>query len=664
MSESPKLLDYWQPPPGVGDPVACFATTFTFDSEFFETECLARFLGLDSPRGDRGGVDLAYLLQTEEKLAESQVSVIVDRSVRPGKRSLRWDVIPIGVRRGLHHSKVSVLLWHGLARFIVGSANLTPAGYRNQVEAVVAFDAHPGSQVPAPFLLELLAALGQILARASGDPSSPGPVGRAQRILDQSERQIRQFGLPQVSRRGRLLASVTTSLNGSHVLDGIRRVWVGGPPRHATVLSPFWDLSGPSGGAAKALVALLASRGSVSATFLAAIDPLNGSYRVPPSLQDLSSQRLSAEIRAFASPDDRRLHAKVVVLQSDTWIAGILGSSNFTEAGLGLSPHSHLEVNVAVGAPIGSDVARSLRELTLTGDLVPDDATFAAGDDEDERPEDPIPWGFVACLFEPGTPSRLHFQFDARELPAQWHIMLPAGLILLSSEDWTRNGAPVLWTVELESSDAVVWLDVKWREAALEHIATWIVNVTDSSRLPPPSELRDLPVELLIRALASSRPIYLTLADAFKAQLGTTSGYKLVVDPLKKFDDPGSIFHRVRDFSSAMAGLRRRLERPALTYQALEWRLRGPVGPLALAQGISREGANERMPGESAFLLAELVLTLNRIAWTRALEHLDKPAAGRELVDNLVTEIKSLKTPSVPDRGLRRYVRNARESSF
>ena len=35
-----KLLDAWIPPEKSGEPIGCLATSFTFDNEFFEDECL------------------------------------------------------------------------------------------------------------------------------------------------------------------------------------------------------------------------------------------------------------------------------------------------------------------------------------------------------------------------------------------------------------------------------------------------------------------------------------------------------------------------------------------------------------------------------------------------------------------------------------------------
>ena len=95
-----------------GDPVACLATTFTFDPDFFEEECLARFLGLDSAvLSDSGAADAAYyVIQREEALEEARATVLVDRAEASAATSHRWDVVATGAPRGgVQHAKVSVL---------------------------------------------------------------------------------------------------------------------------------------------------------------------------------------------------------------------------------------------------------------------------------------------------------------------------------------------------------------------------------------------------------------------------------------------------------------------------------------------------------------------------------------------------------------------------
>ena len=89
---------------------------------------------------------------------------------------------------------------------------------------------------------------------------------------------------------------------------------------------------------------------------------------------------------------------------------------------------------------------------------------------------------------------------------------------------------------------------------------------------------------------------------------GHTDG--LVLDPHKRVDTSAFLLQRTRRVSDALTALRYRLERPAVSDQALTWRLRGPVGVLAVAQAIAKEAKSEQ---ERCFLLTELCLELARV---------------------------------------------------
>jgi hypothetical protein len=52
-----RLLDFWDKPEGAGAPVALLATTFALEPEFFERECLARFLAVSSVEEETGTID-------------------------------------------------------------------------------------------------------------------------------------------------------------------------------------------------------------------------------------------------------------------------------------------------------------------------------------------------------------------------------------------------------------------------------------------------------------------------------------------------------------------------------------------------------------------------------------------------------------------------------
>ena len=170
-----KMLDHWSAPAGSGSAVACLATTFTFDPQFFTDDCLSRFLALSAVTGEGDKISsIAATFEEELRLSETAaISVLVDRGTRTDRRNLRWDLIPVSTGNGLLHAKVVILIWERHARIVVGSANLTPAGYREKIEAALAFDITQGCQIPRPVLLGIVSELRSYLELL------PGEIGRA-----------------------------------------------------------------------------------------------------------------------------------------------------------------------------------------------------------------------------------------------------------------------------------------------------------------------------------------------------------------------------------------------------------------------------------------------------------------------------------------------------
>lgn len=80
----------------------------------------------------------------------------------------------------------------------------------------------------------------------------------------------------------------------------------------------------------------------------------------------------------------------------------------------------------------------------------------------------------------------------------------------------------------------------------------------------------------------------------------------------------------------ALKALRERVERPAITLENLNWRLRGPVGVLAVAKALDKEAHS---PEEKAFLISEMALELSRAKPT--------PSPGTIPVDRHAAEIRS-----------------------
>lgn len=230
-----RLLDHWSPPDGAGVPIACLATTFTFEPDFFAQDCLSRFLSLSTVAGEGDAISsIAAVLEEEARLSETQVSVLVDRSWLAEKRNLRWDLLPVAAPGGLLHAKVAALLWERFTRIILGSANLTSAGYRRQVELSLAIDLDDGCHIPRQILDDLVSELRRLAELVPGPAS--GPKGRAMGTIDLLARRVAALDLPRAPARDLRLA-VAPARPGLCPLDRLGDVWRGAQPLSATVLS-------------------------------------------------------------------------------------------------------------------------------------------------------------------------------------------------------------------------------------------------------------------------------------------------------------------------------------------------------------------------------------------------------------------------------------------
>jgi len=660
VNESRKPLDHWLAPEGVGKPLACLATSFTFEVDFFEQQCLARFLGLDWKRDE--GDNLAFLIEQEEKLAEARVSVVVDRASATEGRSLRWDLLPVGVRGGVMHAKVCLLVWERLVRAIVGSANLTPAGYRRQLEAQIVLDASD-SQLPTAVTEELVAALQELVRRAPGPSTERGPKQRALATLDDARRRLASFGV-RPARRDMPQMAVVSGGPRRPVLDQLDRVWRGGPARSATVLSPFFDAVDEPSPAVAALVRRLAARGPVEASFVVAAEQLESRVRIqaPSSLLGSLPRRIEGrlhELRFSNDEEPRLLHAKALVLENDRHIAALVGSSNFTAAGLGLAAPANLEINLAVGAARDSEAGRALVRLIPAGDRVTlDDVEWEPEPPEEEQREPELPWGFVQALLDAAPEPTLRLRLDP-PLPDAWSVSDHTGRALTNHETWAEAGRPGDLVVALPDETLPFFLRVAWSSDAGELRATWPVNVSDTATLPPPEELRHLPVDALLRALASTRPLHESLSEAMRSGNGGVGADEL--DPLRRFSESGQLLRRAKQVSLALDGLRERLERPAASEEALVWRLSGPFGPLEIARGLIDQGRRGgAVPGETSFLLAELALTLARVDWQRSGRLLPNGTrTARRQARRVLTELRDMHEASEDEPTLSAYVERA-----
>jgi len=127
------LIDQFKP----GGIDRALFTSFNFSSKFFERNVLPMLV--DSELSDGAELDA---LQINDALRNTAVTVICDRSTNPKpKGSLRYGLLPVGLRYGFFHPKLIMLsgiLLDGSygVKLMVGSCNITLSGWGIHREVV------------------------------------------------------------------------------------------------------------------------------------------------------------------------------------------------------------------------------------------------------------------------------------------------------------------------------------------------------------------------------------------------------------------------------------------------------------------------------------------------------------------------------------------------
>jgi hypothetical protein len=671
VEEARKLLRCWQRIPEFGDPIGCIATTFTFDAPFFEEECLARFAGIESdPREDQHG----YIVEREERLSQVFACVLVDRAHVAKQRSLRWHLLPVHVSSGgLFHAKVSLLAWRERVRLLVTSANLTEPGYRNNLEQAVAFEFSPQGDLP----LDLLRSGLDFLERAAtmapqGGEQSIGPQGALRRFLATVRSQIERWTDPAWPRGEPRAAFIPVFPGSPSLFEQVRTAWRGTGAEEAWVLSPFFDRGDGSREVVDQLAECLAIQGERRVSFYATGNRLRDGevqLNVPECLAKPWKSRMRHSFHLVHQRGEdgsrRDLHAKGLWFERDGRAVQVLGSSNFTLRGMGIKGHaSNVEANVAFILPDAANAfGRTCRAAFPESDPldpVTERITFLA-DAPDQTPEveeyAPLPSAFGLALFEPeGEGGRLLLSID-RNCPAGFSVLAQDGPPLIAAAEWSAPAEGAQTVVPWDLRRPPTHLIVQWQSPEGKREALWVVNVTDTSKLPAPDELRNLNLEELLEILTSARPLHEAVGLILRRRERAGTGPGSVIDPHQKVDTRNFLIRRVRRVSMALEGLRERLERPASGLEAVQWRLHGPIGPLALARRLA-----EHEPQGAAFMIAEVALTLRQTDWS-AVEASIGVKVVRDEVTSVIADLEVLSKLQTPPRILLEYVQECFEEA-
>lgn len=621
-----KILDAWVPPRQAGNPVGCVATTFTFSPVFFEEECLGRFLQIESDVNEDGPV---YIIEREEKLSGLMcASVLVDQHHCKGTRSLLWDLVPARMLQRVMHAKVCLLYWNNFVRLVVGSANITETGYRRNQEIFGVLDYFPDSDTPLVCLKEMVSFLKNIVDRNDVSP----PTERWHKFLDTVMSVSGEWGSKKI-KRSRGVVPVVVGPGMKSGFDELKKIWPGKrKPRKVFVTSPFFDDEKYLNKPAQAVWKLLDQKRRVNVTYNVCSEEIPGTRDIvihaPETLKDslpenrdnadVFFKKVQEEVRvADGSRQMRAVHLKSILFESSEWAMYMIGSSNFTSAGLGLLQKPNYEANLVylLRHKNHRGLYRRLKRSLLEGksiDLKKIKQWKVLIDEgiDSESETVVLPRFFDKAVYScDGEEGYVEFSFSGNS-PSAWSAHNEFNKsVFLNSDMWQEKGCPekikLLWIYSKPPSG----FDVVWTGA--NGTAWWTVNVELRSSLPKPEKLREMPLEVLIEIITSSRPLISILRKYMEGQdIIYPQGESVIMDPHKKIDTSNYLLKRTRRISMALTALRNKLECPIATRESLVWRLRGPVGVTAFADAINKQKLNEE---EKAFLIAELVLELSRV---------------------------------------------------
>ncbi len=659
------MLSCWIPPANAGAPVGVIATTFTLDTALFEEECLARFADVQSDPLRDGAL---YRIEREEKLASLKcATVIADIHHCAGRRSLRWDLLAARPKAGVMHAKISLLVWEDHVRIIIASANLTNDGYRRNQEGLAVLDFNDKS--PEPFLLgEALVYLRDILDTTRGPAKA-----RASALLNWAGQRFPPGQAVPV--RGIQRRLILLGPGRKHFFDQLSDILPSESPDQAHVVSPFFDPELRTSGPSHRLWAMMKKRGAAEVHFHVAgeASPETNGWRltVPqhvlqctpggrPGVDSFVHPIAVTGVLTDSGPEQRPLHAKTLLLTHEKWVALVVGSSNFTSAGMGLNAHANnFEAGVVylLRAPHNDRLRRMLETRVLRGGAavaVSASTVFVPAIDADdaEGGQPPLPQFFSEALLEGADDDHysLTLRFASPAPVGEWRIVRDdAGMY--SSAEWDAASRPeVVRLILPRSGPPPSVLNVAWSGGA--HQADWPVNIRTAQTLPAPDELKGLSLAALLELLSSARPLHIALRAWMRRQ-PDDDDYDVdqaveLVDPHAKVDTSAYLVKRVQRACWAMRSLKERLDSPVHSPAAMAWRIRGPVGAYALIDAMLRD-CDPRLPDESAFLLCELWRELSSIRLADSGPgSMEVDAESREMLADLVNDLLARVSEHLP----------------
>lgn len=632
-----------------GKPSACIASTYEFNAEFFEQNLLSRFLRLRYDATDERFQD-ELVAQRDEFLSTSTVAVMVDdRRVSDSASTLLWDQVPVAPRHGLQHAKVTLLAWERHIRVLIGSANLTPAGYETNREVVFPLDFrdHRGSH-PRSLLFEVLAFLAQMVSVSNASSTVSARLKAAINAV-----RVRAASWSNIPANGEqddwalhFVAHWPRDPDGPGVGAQIRDLWGNRILTAMTIVTPFTGTQDKH--IAAALDSVRPKRLGADCE-LRVILPVEQTRRSESDVRvhadaifrDVMHSRWEKDIHWAGIPVDepvddeglRALHAKVLCLESKSRVLLSVGSSNFTARGLGTHVRN-IEANLAVEFP-NSQLHGEFEVEYLLGSAEPIEfdprkvAWVSNAEQEEEPVLDRVPSYFVrAVLFADPVGShantgevqwRFRIDFNPAECaPSTWSLLLPAAgvaaqVLLLSKQVADADDSASVDLPEGRRPETVHHLIVTW----LDREALIPVLLESRENYPLSTDRIDMSAEEIQLHLLAGRDGSRAVEHR-RQTYAHTKGLAAEIDPLRLVTTKGFLLYRTRRLGQAIAECARRIEETPASIDAMRFRVfNDPLSPMRLARALREQlhaelvrPHNHGLVEGCVFGMAELILML------------------------------------------------------
>ena len=619
------LIDLLAPSAEYEEPRSLLATSYEFDPDFTEQDFLPAVLGI--PAWEERSFRTRIVL--EQALAKLDAAVFMVEGPQSGgpPRSLRIDFTPQHAPQRVLHAKVVVIVGKASVRLIVGSANLTTTGYRQNREVALTLFASKEHNEQGPLLRQALARIDTVLA-TWWSRGAAEVIENARQILDgidtprSSSDEVFLWGGEETP----LWEQFVALWPRREKIDRIR------------ILSPFWSDDAQGGPITKLVVALrerkaLSPRPQVElltgatpnqiGTWLPQLPPSYGSFDFRTLDIDVSavpvSPRVDTEDVAGAQVLlDRKLHAKILWLEGSETSLVYLGSANFTNKGWGWAPPSNIEAGVAM--------RRSGKERKAFGLLLPKragDPKALIGGKVELSPPEPDPAGRPWPMFIERAelrPRESPTDRDALDLVLTVRLDSPSFVIFFSEAGPARATAPAqtkrgALTFALSGEE----LGLLLRERRI-HVQWESVEGRVAFPINAAPEIRH---ELLLGGPGST-PGEGELLDFYQGRIALAdlvppdergpddvSGASPIADS-SQVDTSAILSYRIRSFVEALPGIAQEIARNTTNVASMKWALLGPVSPLALAREIKKAALGGRSATAVGFQLVELLAVLER----------------------------------------------------